>query len=188
VRDQYTYSECRSVLGSELHYQAMIYHCLRNSGVPNTQLGMNVKMYVENCRTELFKSLDMRKHEEYRGGFEPIPDVVLFSPSVSADWRRRNNETTLDSMLIAIEVKASERHKGRLSFGEIGRDIDKLAAHREEVNYKDSDFLPVMLIVDTAEDVRERMTEASLGRCKAYSEEMNVPLMYFSETIVYSNL
>jgi len=37
--------ECRSVLGSELHYQALLYHCLRTYGkVPSRQLGMNVKI------------------------------------------------------------------------------------------------------------------------------------------------
>ena len=38
-------AECRSVLGSELHYQAVLYHCLRvhGHGLPE-QLGMNVKI------------------------------------------------------------------------------------------------------------------------------------------------
>ena len=40
-------AECRSVLGSELHYQALLYHCLRAHGsVPSRQLGMNVKMWI----------------------------------------------------------------------------------------------------------------------------------------------
>ena len=103
-------SECRSVLGSELHYQAMIYHNLRVVGVPANQLGMNVKMYITECKTDLFKELDLRKHEDYRGGFEPIPDVVIFSRMVKGDWRRRKREITLRTMLLAIEVKASERH------------------------------------------------------------------------------
>lgn len=38
-------AECRSALGSELHYQAILYHCLRSYGqIPPGQLGMNVKM------------------------------------------------------------------------------------------------------------------------------------------------
>ena len=71
--------ECLSVLGSELHYQAMIYHCLRDYGqVPANQIGMNVKMWINDPATPLFKELDDRKHPEFRGGFEPITDVVLF--------------------------------------------------------------------------------------------------------------
>ena len=31
--------ECRAVLGGELHYQAVVYHCLRLTGVPRDQLG-----------------------------------------------------------------------------------------------------------------------------------------------------
>lgn len=39
--------ECRDVLGSELHYQAVVYHCLRDSGsVPRRQIGMNVKQWI----------------------------------------------------------------------------------------------------------------------------------------------
>lgn len=38
-------TECRQALGSELYYQAVVYHCLRAHGhVPIGQLGMNVKM------------------------------------------------------------------------------------------------------------------------------------------------
>ena len=72
--------ECRAVLGSELHYQAVIYHCLRTTGVPRTQVGMNVKQWITDPVTPLFQQLDARKHELYRGGFEPIPDIVLFNP------------------------------------------------------------------------------------------------------------
>lgn len=36
--------ECRCVLAAELHYQAVVYHCLREvGGVPPGQIGMNVK-------------------------------------------------------------------------------------------------------------------------------------------------
>jgi len=142
---------------------------------------MNVKIYIEDVQTDVFKKLDQRKHENYRGGFETIPDVVLFSPDVNADWRRRNRAVTLTTTLIAIEVKASERAGSRLTFSEIGRDIEKLAAHRDEARYRQADFLPVMMIIDTAPNINERMTEASLEKCKLYSNEMDVPLMYFSQ-------
>ena len=73
--------ECRSVLGSELHYQALLYHCLRAHGqVPPKQLGMNVKIWITDVVSELFRKFDEKKHEGFRGGFEPIPDVVIFRP------------------------------------------------------------------------------------------------------------
>ena len=113
-------SECLSVFGSELHYQAMIYHALRIDGrVPANQIGMNVKMWIGKPISELFKKLSNSKHENYRGGFEPIPDIVIFKPDIDSDWRRRNNKNTLQNMLIAIEVKASERAKSRLRLAEI---------------------------------------------------------------------
>ncbi|MGI9280021.1 MAG: hypothetical protein ACR2PX_10390 [Endozoicomonas sp.] len=47
--------ECLQVLGSELHYQAMLYHCLRTAGaVPIDQLGMNVKIWISNPVSSLF--------------------------------------------------------------------------------------------------------------------------------------
>ena len=54
--------ECLSVLGSELHYQAMIYHLLREHGkVPVEQLGMNVKMWIANPVSLLFQQLAQKK-------------------------------------------------------------------------------------------------------------------------------
>jgi hypothetical protein len=88
-----------SVLGSELHYHAMIYHSLRTVGnVPLGQLGMNVKMWIDDPVSELFLTLDRRKHQNYQGGFEPIPDVVIFNPSINLDWRRRNRKEILLNM------------------------------------------------------------------------------------------
>lgn len=78
--------ECCAVWGSELHYQAMIYRALREAGaVPQDQLGMNVKIWLEGSRTPLFRKLDKRKHPDYRGGFEPIPDVVIFNEEIKGD-------------------------------------------------------------------------------------------------------
>ena len=75
-------SECLSVLGSELHYQAMIYHALRTDGrVPANQIGMNVKMWIDNPVSELFKRLSDRKHENYRRGFEPNVINLSCSPA-----------------------------------------------------------------------------------------------------------
>ena len=47
---------------------------------------MNVKMWIDNPVSELFRKFDLRKHEDYRGGFESIPDVYLFSTRVEGDW------------------------------------------------------------------------------------------------------
>src|SRR5215203_1856500 len=88
-------TECRSVLGSELHYQALLYHCLRVYGQgPSKQLGMNVKMRIMDPVSEHFRMLDEKRHPDYRGGFEPIPDVVIFRPEIDGDFRRRNRENS----------------------------------------------------------------------------------------------
>lgn len=181
-------SECISVLGSELHYQAMIYHLLRQYGkVPVGQLGMNVKMWISNPVSSLFQDLDKRKHQDFQGGFEPIPDVVIFKSSINKDWRRRNNKATLLHMLVAIEVKASERANGRLQPSEITLDIRKLAAHREEVIAKNADMLPVMLVIDSAPDPKERMTEYALKKSYDLAKELDVGFLYVSpEHEIYS--
>lgn len=122
------------MLGSEQHYQAMVYHCLRLYGkVPLQQLAMNVKIWILHPTTEWFKQLDERKHPDYQGGFEPIPEVVLFSTGINKDWRRRNNGNTAKNILLAVEIKASERKGNRLRAGEISKDMKKLHALREEV-------------------------------------------------------
>lgn len=174
--------ECLSVLGSELHYQAMIYHTLRTHGnIPLKQIGMNVKMWIDNPISELFQSLDIRKHKDFQGGFEPIPDVVIFKPEIKGDWRRRNNNETLLNMLAAIEVKASERERGRLQPSEITLDIKKLAAHREEVQARGADVLPIMLIIDSAPLEKERMTEYALQKSQDLAEKMGVGFIYVSQ-------
>lgn len=182
-------SECRQALGSELFYQAVVYHCLRSyAQVSVEQLGMNVKMRIMNPVSELFKKLDSRKHEDYRGGFEPIPDVCLFSPSVGADWRRRNRDITLSSLLLAIEIKASEREKARLRVGEIINDIQKLAAHREEAIARNASFFPVMMVIDTAPQKHEQMTFDSLMTSQATATELSVGFMYISPTTAISTV
>ncbi|MEJ7871359.1 MAG: hypothetical protein WKF67_03800 [Rubrobacteraceae bacterium] len=93
--------ECRCVLAAELHYQAVVYHCLREvGGVPPGQIGMNVKMWIEDVVSDFFKVLDLRKAPGFQGGFEPIPDVVIFGPDIQGDFRRRNNSNTLRQMIM----------------------------------------------------------------------------------------
>jgi hypothetical protein len=148
--------ECHSVLGSELHYQALLYHCLRVHGeVPRGQLGMNVKIWIEPATSEYFLKLDEGHAEGYGGGYEPIPDVVIFRHEIAGDWRRRNYENTLREMLLAWEVKASERHKGRLQPGEVKKDIYKLEALRIEAHSKGTEVLPAVVVVDTAPEANE---------------------------------
>jgi hypothetical protein len=82
-------AETRQVLAGELHYQAMVYHALRTSGaVPLNQVGMNVKQWIVDVSSPLFQALDLKKAEGFRGGFEPIPDVVIFKPDVAGNWQR----------------------------------------------------------------------------------------------------
>jgi hypothetical protein len=185
-------AECRSVLGSELHYQALLYHCLRAYGeVPFRQLGMNVKIWITNVESEYFRMLDEKKHPGYWGGFEPIPDVVIFQPEIDGDWRRRNRENTLRQMLMAIEIKASERKGSRLRAGEMVKDILKLEALRIEALHKGgSDLLPVIVAVDTAPEAKERMTLYSRHEVEAAAREREVCLFYVSpsdEMVVVPN-
>lgn len=174
--------ECRTTLGSELYYQAVIYHNLRQVGVPLLQMGMNVKMQIDGPVSRLFRELDLKKHEDYRGGFEPIPDVALFSPSVSADWRRRKNKVTPSSLLLAVEVKASERADSRLLPGEIAGDIEKSAAHRDEAEtrHRGGGFYPVMMVIDTAPLPKEQMTKYGFDLAWQRAEELSVGFLYLS--------
>ncbi len=180
--------ECRATLGSELYYQAVIYHNLRQVGVPLLQMGMNVKMQIDSPVSRLFRELDLRKHEDFRGGFESIPDVALFSPSVSADWRRRKNDVTLRSLLLAIEAKASERAGSRLRPRDVIGDIEKLAAHREEAKHRGGDFYPVMMVVDTAPLPEEQMTEYSFDLARQSAEELLVGFLYLSPETTFDSV
>lgn len=175
-------TDCRNVWGSELHYQAIIYHCLRENGkIPINQLGMNVKIWIDNPSTSLFKSKDLQKKERYRGGFEPIPDIVIFDAKIDGDWRRRNHENTLKQILYALEIKASERKNNRLGYSEIKADIDKLIALKEEINRRYNKEIGIgMLVVDTAKEAHERMKIETLSRLIGYSEQHKVDLGYFS--------
>ncbi len=174
--------ECRGVLGSELHYQAVVYHCLRVASISPRQLGMNVKMYIADVVSEHFKVLDLKKHENFRGGFEPIPDLVIFAPEIDGDFRRRTRAKTLRHMLLAVEIKASERSQSRLSKGEIVKDILKLKAHLEEAQARGGDFAPIMIVVDTAPDENERMRPWALEQIKIEASRCEVHLFYLSPT------
>ena len=180
--------DCRETLGSELFYQAVVYHHLRSVGVPKRQLGMNVKMWISEPVTPLFQELDEKKHEQFRGGFEPIPDVAIFSEGVNGDFRRRNNEQTLKCLSLVVEVKVSERAKARLAVGEVAADINKLAALRYECCHRGSNFYPVVMILDTAPLAHEQMTPYSYNKAKEVAEENSVGFLYCSPDVEFNSV
>lgn len=171
--------ECQDVLAGELHYQNMLYHALRTAGVPHTQLGMNVRQHIGDPVTELYQRYSARKSEGYRRGFECIPDAVIFSNDVNGDWRRRSASWSVKHMLLAIEVKASERHRSRLGLSEIMTDIKKLVAHRQEVAaLGNREFLPVMMVIDVAPEAKERMRPEHVEACSALAKGNGVVWLY----------
>lgn len=177
--------ECLSVLGSELHYQAMIYHILRSTaGVPIDQLGMNVKIYIEKPTSVFFKNHEKTRKKGFEG-CEPTPDIALFRPGIESDWRRQQHENSLQQIQVAIEVKVSE---GRLTPCRVIPDLNKLAALREEVERIGSTLLPVMLIIDSAPTSKERITEQSLNAIISNAWEQNIPLLYASKKHEYNSL
>ena len=183
--------ESLNVLGSELHYQAMIYHAFRCSGkVDLSQIGMNVKLWVTNPVSDFFKELESRKHVDFRGGAEVIPDVVLFSKKINGDWRRRNEMNTLLNMYSVIEVKASERHKNRLKEKEICNDLKKMDALIKEVKNLKSESIPIpiMMIIDSAPEEKERMSFSDLNKVRELSKELKIGLLYISNEIEINNL
>ena len=149
---------------------------------------MNVKMWISNPETRLFQQLDERKNERFRGGYEPIPDVAMFSEGVTGDWRRRNSEQTLKFLRLAIEVKASERAKSRLRFGEVAADIEKLVAHRGEAGHRGSTFYPVVMVLDTAPLAHEQMTRYSYNKTKEIAEKNSVGFLYCSPDVEFNSV
>ena len=173
-------AECCAVLGSEVHYQAMIYHALRVKGsVPQGQLGMNVKIWLKGAHTSLFKKFDQLKHPDYQGGYEPIPDVAIFHEDIKKDWRRRNYKKTAKYLLLAVEVKASERELKRLFPAEIIRDIEKLNALRAELRWRrHHTIVPVMVVIDTAPEPEERMTKEAFEEVMEKAAALSVHFFY----------
>jgi predicted adenine nucleotide alpha hydrolase (AANH) superfamily ATPase len=177
--------ECRQVLGSEQHYQAVVYHCLRTAGrVPVKQLGINVKMGLYSPRTAYWRKRADSRHEDYRGHCEPIPDVALFAPEIAGDWRRRKYLETLRYILCAVEIKASERDGYHLRAAEIIEDIRKLDAHRRERKYRHKrGFHAAVMVIDTARDASERMTAAHRAEVRSEARAAGVQFYYLSETL-----
>jgi len=125
--------------------------------------------------------LDSQKHEDFQGGYELIPDIVLSSPGVEGDFGRRTRENPLRHMLMAIEVKSSERENARLKPGEIIRDLEKLTAFQNEASIRRPCFLPTMIIVGTAPEENENMRPRSLEEVAYQAEKRNVGLFYLNQ-------
>lgn len=177
-------AECRTVLGSELHYQAMIYHLLRQVGeVPLNQLGMNVKTTISNVSSPFLQDRILKKNKNYQSfGIEIIPDISFFRTELNGDWRRRNHVNTFKNTLYALEIKASERHNGRISYKEIETDILKLTAQAEETQSQHRQKIGTgLIIIDTAPKLEERITNNSLTKIIDCSKLHSVDLWYFSQ-------
>ena len=151
---------------------------MRTGGCPRGPARANVKIWLEGCTTKYFRARDRQKIPEYRGGFEPIPDVVIFHEDIKGDWTRRNYLETARCLLLAVEVKVSERQGSRLQPGEIIDDIEKLAAFKEELRHRGTKMVPVMLVVDTAREPEGRMTEFSFQEVRDHSRALEVPFFY----------
>lgn len=65
----------------------------------------------------------------------------------------------------------------RLRAGEIIKDIEKLAVHRDEVRHRGSDMAPVMLVVDTAPLATERMRAEALAASEDAARSLGVALL-----------
>jgi len=184
-------NECRTVFGSELHYQAMIYHILRKYGdAPIDQLGMNVKTLITNVNSEFLLERINRKNINYQSyGIELIPDLSFYEKAINSDWRRRNYKNTLKLTLYSLEVKASERHKSRISYKEIETDILKIEAQYQETKQQHNKSIGIgLLIVDTAPSPKERITETSLFKIQEFANSKSVDLWYLSQDIEIERL
>ncbi len=170
----YFVNEAQEVLGSELLYQAVLYHCLRTHGeVPIHQLGMNVKMHIDDVVSPYLKM-----KAGARAGCESVPDVGIFRTELGADFRRRNYEKTFRHMLLAIEMKVSENDKTTFQPGKVLGDIAKAAALRTEARYRGQDLVPAMVVVDTAPYEWERLTTYGRREVDKLAEKLGVCLFY----------
>ena len=172
----YFVNEAQEVLGSELLYQAVLSHCLRTQGeVPIRQLGMNVKMHIDDVISVHFKS---KVNPLYGNGCESVPDILIGRPGLGADFRRRNYKNTHRNALLAAEMKVSENDGKTMHPRSVLKDIAKVAAIREEALHRGSDIVPAMVVVSTAPLERERLSEHSRREVEAAARELGVCLFY----------
>ncbi|WP_439879636.1 hypothetical protein ACSX1A_10645 [Pontibacter sp. MBLB2868] len=94
---------------------------------------MNVKTTIPGVQNSFLHQRSLSRHVHYQNAdIEIIPDITVFTREIDHDWRRRNFVNTLKETLYSLEVKASERHKGRLQQKEIETDIRKRVAQQAE--------------------------------------------------------
>ena len=121
--------DCCEVLGSELHYQAMIYHRLRTDGqIPVAQLGMNVPMYLANPVTPYFQDLiEKRKKRksayDFKTVFGEVLPIMMILESTPKKSETMTEQTAQKYMQCAI---SSEVHV--LHFSRCGRVVNTLGA------------------------------------------------------------
>lgn len=121
------------------------------------------------------------KHKDFREGQEIIPDITIFTKNIKSDFRRRNYKNTLKETLYSLEVKASEREKGRLQGSEIKNDIIKLKSQHTETKLKHKKEIGIgIMIIDTAPKESERMRKNTLDEVKRFAKENGVDFWYCS--------
>lgn len=206
--------ECLQVPGGERQYQAVIYHALRSvGGVPNRQLAMNVRQFIQSPKSKYFKTLQGSSHKS----FLPTLDIVMLQADAGADRRTEIS----GKMILAIKVVAPDDHQRRgkrIRANEVLNAIRKLAGIREEMQQKfakrevwsnrienrgrptprdiridpndpdaftetvtiTTDVQPVIVVVDTARNVFQRMAEEGLLAARAEAKALDVQWRYVS--------
>lgn len=165
---------------------------LPGNAVPSSQTnrGNTLQPAWDECednhsmRAEFFlHQRSLTRHANYQNAdIEIIPDITVFTQEINYDWRRRNFTNTLKETLYSLEVKASERHRGRLQQKEIETDIQKLVAQREETERIHNRRIGVgMFIIDVAPDTRERMKVVTLNYLSELARQQDVDLWYLNQ-------
>jgi type III secretory pathway component EscR len=146
---------------------------LREFGnVPISQIGMNVKIWINNPKTSFLKERMNKKHINFRKGQEIIPDITIFTKNIKSDFRRRNYKNTLKETIYSLEIKASEREKGRLQLNEIKTDIIKLKSQFTETKLKHKKEIGIgMMVIDTAPKENERMRKKTLDEVIEFAKK-----------------
>lgn len=83
-------------------------------------------------------------------------------------------------MLLAAEIKASERSQNRLRPGEIVGDILKLDALREEAQAREAGCVTAVIVVDTAPEEIERTRSYALREARDAASNCGVCFFYLS--------
>jgi len=141
------YPATRQVFGSELSYQALLYHTiLEHTSDPRNvnfrSVALNVKIGIYKPLTHKAREKAKESAEGYQDYFGCIPDLVVFKNGFHGNHKRANGVRNLLWAEMLFELKVNERtvhnentdesRTGRIRPGEIIEDIDKLVILREE--------------------------------------------------------